>query len=64
MTKKNPQLKKLKKGERCGKGWMTIEIKVGKKKSRACVRIVGTGKRPKKDPLWLDLLHLVGGIGS
>ena len=37
-AKKNGDVRYLKKGESCGKGWTSVEIKVGKRKRRACIR--------------------------
>lgn len=38
MMHKKATIKILKKGERCKEGWTAVEIKIGRKRHRACVR--------------------------
>jgi hypothetical protein len=45
MAKKKLELKLLKKGDRCPKGWTTLQIKVGSRSRRACVH--GKAERVK-----------------
>ena len=47
--KKNmrPRARVARKGERCGKGWTTVEMKVNNRVRRVCVRRPATG-RPRK----------------
>lgn len=37
-TKPKRKLRILKKGQRCGKGWTSVELRMGRTTKRACIR--------------------------